>query len=555
MATTTDGALVEAARAGDQSAFGQLFDTWFDRVHDLSRRIVKDPGVASEVAQDAFLSAWTRLATLEDPDAFGGWLLRIARNGSLNRLAKERRSVALDDETMTTMTDNQAPDHDPLARMDQAAQIALVWDAAAALGERDLSILDLHLRHGLGAAELAEELGTTANNAHQVLFTLRKRLGTNVRALVLWRGGRPGCEGLKQTLLTAKVKGFDKQAVKVIDKHAQACDECSREREDRLSPSALFGAAPVVAAAFLFKAQAASALDAAGVPMGGSTALGGAAGSATGAGTGGGTAGGSSAATGAGPVAVGAAGAGGTGGAGAGAGTDPTLPGPDTASGGEDDDRRRPPARVLALALIVAALLLAGWLVLGPDDGEPTEVATVGTSTTLAGPATSTTAPRSSTTKAIATTTTGGGGLVVSPGETTPPTDTEPGPSPTGPVIIPTGPAPTQPPRTTPPATRPPATKPPATTTTAVPDLAPTIDGFTASYSGSQCRAGYGWILNWSTSGAYEVRVSWGQTTATGEPTGKTTLCIPVRPGTSPTFAIEAQGLGGQASATTTGSG
>ncbi len=55
MATTTDGALVEAARAGDQSAFGQLFDTWFDRVHDLSRRIVKDPGVASEVAQDAFL--------------------------------------------------------------------------------------------------------------------------------------------------------------------------------------------------------------------------------------------------------------------------------------------------------------------------------------------------------------------------------------------------------------------------------------------------------------------------------------------------------------------
>ena len=95
----------------------------------------------------------------------------------------------------------------------------------------------------------------------------------------------------------------------------------------------------------------------------------------------------------------------------------------------------------------------------------------------------------------------------------------------------------------------------PATTTTAVPDLAPTIDGFTASYSGSQCRAGYGWILNWSTSGAYEVRVSWGQTTATGEPTGKTTLCIPVRPGTSPTFAIEAQGLGGQASATTTGSG
>lgn len=76
MAETPEGNLVEAARAGDNRAFGQLFDLWFDRVHDLSRRIVRDPGTAGEVAQDAFLAAWTRLDSLEDPDAFGGWLLQ-----------------------------------------------------------------------------------------------------------------------------------------------------------------------------------------------------------------------------------------------------------------------------------------------------------------------------------------------------------------------------------------------------------------------------------------------------------------------------------------------
>lgn len=88
MSKTLEGALVEAARTGDEQAFGRLFDTWFDRVHDLSRRIVRDPGIAGEVAQDAFLTAWTRLDSLQDPDAFGGWLLRIARNKSLNRLEK-----------------------------------------------------------------------------------------------------------------------------------------------------------------------------------------------------------------------------------------------------------------------------------------------------------------------------------------------------------------------------------------------------------------------------------------------------------------------------------
>ncbi|MBP7631532.1 MAG: sigma-70 family RNA polymerase sigma factor, partial [Acidimicrobiales bacterium] len=288
MAGTPEGSLVEAARAGDSQAFGKLFDTWFDKVHDLSRRIVRDPGTAGEVAQDTFLAAWTRLDSLDDPDAFGGWLLRIARNKSLNRLEKERRSVALDHDTMTTLTDLDAPDHDPLAHLDQAGRVALVWDAAAALGERDRSILDLHLRHGLGPGDLAEELGTTANNAHQILFTLRKRLGTNVRALVLWRAGRPACENLRRTLSSAGIATFDKQAVKVIDRHAEVCDDCSRERSDRLAPAALFGAAPVVAAPFLLKAQAASALEAAGVPMGGSSALAG--GSTAGSAAGGGTA-------------------------------------------------------------------------------------------------------------------------------------------------------------------------------------------------------------------------------------------------------------------------
>ncbi len=270
MATTADGALVEAARAGDQRAFGQLFDAWFDRVHDVSRRIVHDDGIAGEVAQDTFLRAWTKLDTLDDVDAFGGWVLRIGRNASLNRLEKERRSTVLDDETMTAVTDAGAPDHDPLARMDQAARIALVWDAAAALGERDASVLDLHLRHGLSAAELAEELGTNANNAHQMLFTLRKRLGNAVRALVLWRAGHPTCADLRESLADAGLTSFGAPMVKAIDRHVDRCDTCAEDRTERLSPAALFAAAPIVAAPTLLKAEAAAGLEAAGVPMGGS---------------------------------------------------------------------------------------------------------------------------------------------------------------------------------------------------------------------------------------------------------------------------------------------
>ena len=36
----------------------------------------------SDVAQDAFISAWKSLDKLENPEAFGGWLLRISRNAA-----------------------------------------------------------------------------------------------------------------------------------------------------------------------------------------------------------------------------------------------------------------------------------------------------------------------------------------------------------------------------------------------------------------------------------------------------------------------------------------
>ena len=64
---------------------------------------------------------------------------------------------------------------DPAQAMEDAELAALVWDAADALGDRDASLLDLHLRHGLSPAEIAEELGVKANAAHQSLHRMRDR--------------------------------------------------------------------------------------------------------------------------------------------------------------------------------------------------------------------------------------------------------------------------------------------------------------------------------------------------------------------------------------------
>ncbi len=278
-----DAALVERCRDGDDRAFGELYDAWFDRVHDLAGRILRDRDLAAEVAQDTFLTVWRRLDTLQDPDAFGGWLLRIARNRALNVSERERRSTAVDDRTLAGMDSGGSPvsapggveqrlsrAQDPTAAAEDAELVALVWSAADALGERDRTVLDLTLRHGLAPAEVGEVVGVNRNAANQLVHRVKGRLGSALGARVLWDGPLPRCEALAAALAAAGIDRFGPEAAQLATGHAESCEECSDRRRLRLQPEALFSAVPIAMAPVLLKQQTAAALEAAGVPMHGS---------------------------------------------------------------------------------------------------------------------------------------------------------------------------------------------------------------------------------------------------------------------------------------------
>lgn len=262
-----DATLVAAAKAGDQQAFTLLFERWFDRSYDVAWRIVRNRDTAAEVAQDTLLASWQGLSTLRDEGAFGGWVLRTARNKALNRLQKDGRSGLIDAEDAIDVRGAEAPTPDVALDVTAAERDDLVWAAAATLGERDASLLDLHLRHGLDAAELGEALGVTTNNAHQLLFRLKKKLGAGIRAWVLWHGGRPRCDELAGVLATAGATTFDAATAKVIERHAEGCLTCEERKAAVLAPEAMFAAVPLLPAPLLVRQQVAAALAGQGVPL------------------------------------------------------------------------------------------------------------------------------------------------------------------------------------------------------------------------------------------------------------------------------------------------
>jgi RNA polymerase sigma-70 factor (ECF subfamily) len=89
---------VALAIAGDAAAFDELVRRRQGFVRQLLRRLSRDPALADDLAQQAFVQAWKSISQLRAPGAFPGWLRKLAVNGWLQHLrAQGPRSGPLDE--------------------------------------------------------------------------------------------------------------------------------------------------------------------------------------------------------------------------------------------------------------------------------------------------------------------------------------------------------------------------------------------------------------------------------------------------------------------------
>jgi len=94
-ADISDAQLIERTKRGNRQAFDELIRRYHKRALAVAYRLLNNTHDAAEVTQDAFLKAYTSLNTLEDTNRFGGWLLRIVTNLSLNRRRGRKASNPL----------------------------------------------------------------------------------------------------------------------------------------------------------------------------------------------------------------------------------------------------------------------------------------------------------------------------------------------------------------------------------------------------------------------------------------------------------------------------
>jgi RNA polymerase sigma-70 factor, ECF subfamily len=85
--------LLEAAREGDEDAFGRLVEAHRKELHAHCYRMLGSVHDAEDALQDALLRAWRGLARFERRSSLRSWLYRITTNACLDVLARRPKRV------------------------------------------------------------------------------------------------------------------------------------------------------------------------------------------------------------------------------------------------------------------------------------------------------------------------------------------------------------------------------------------------------------------------------------------------------------------------------
>ncbi len=183
LAGPDDAELVRQARAGQREAFELLIRRYMGAVYTLALREAPRRSDAEDIAQEAFVKAFNRLAELDDPAAFRGWVRRIAVNLARDTGRRRSRRMELSDHAEGPDSASlDVPSGDPSIshqfRLEESR--SQVIEAIAGLPEDYAQVAAMRYLEALDYDEMAARLGlrreALRKRLHRANLLLRKAL-------------------------------------------------------------------------------------------------------------------------------------------------------------------------------------------------------------------------------------------------------------------------------------------------------------------------------------------------------------------------------------------
>jgi RNA polymerase sigma-70 factor, ECF subfamily len=180
-----DGALLAAARNGDQQAFEELVVRHTHKVLAVAQRITNNREDAEDVAQESFHKAFLHLNDFQEKSRFSTWLTRIALNEAIMLLRRRRGVFEVLPESpedggkggLKAFVDQSPNPEESCRRRERVDLLTKAINRLSPRLERAIVLCDIEER---SMEETAQILGTSPGAVKARVFQGRRRLRRSV---------------------------------------------------------------------------------------------------------------------------------------------------------------------------------------------------------------------------------------------------------------------------------------------------------------------------------------------------------------------------------------
>lgn len=161
LSETRDRELVQRIERGDEDAFRGLFGRYAPSAMALARRVARQPFLAEEIVQEAFLAVWRNPSGYDQQrGSVRAWLMGMVHHRAVDAVRREESQRRRAEEAMVSdPVVSPDPADDVADAIDLPEQRRAVRAALAALPAEQREVIELMYFGGLSQSAIAERLG------------------------------------------------------------------------------------------------------------------------------------------------------------------------------------------------------------------------------------------------------------------------------------------------------------------------------------------------------------------------------------------------------------
>lgn len=176
-----DIAFIDAALAGDGTAYTKLLNKYYDQIYYLLLRRVNSEVEAEDLAMETFGKAFNNLAQYTPDFAFSTWLFRIATNNCIDYLRKKRtKTYPLETGSEVSDVENlpqiSASSPNPEESIIKEQKALILLELIKKLKPRYAKLVELRYYQELSYEEISQELDLPLGTVKAQLFRARELL-------------------------------------------------------------------------------------------------------------------------------------------------------------------------------------------------------------------------------------------------------------------------------------------------------------------------------------------------------------------------------------------